>query len=59
MWALKNQIFKALLINDLISDYITDSFSFNSFKTNSETSHEEYIMLNEFTPPSHINTHIL
>ena len=45
---------KAVLVNDLISDYHIDLFCL----TETWLSHEEYVSLNESTPPSHINTHI-
>ena len=45
---------KAVLVNDLISDYHIDLFCL----TETWLCHEEYVSLNESTPPSHINTHI-
>lgn len=41
-------------MNDLISDYHIDL----SCLTETWLCHEEYVSLNESTPPSHINTHI-
>jgi len=43
-----------VLLNDLISDNHIDL----SCLTETWLSHEEYVCLNESTPPSHINTHI-
>ena len=45
---------KAVLVNDLISDHHIDLFCL----TETWLCHEEYVSLNESTPPSHINTHI-
>lgn len=45
---------KALLVNDLISDYHIDLLSL----TETWLCQEEYVSLNESTPPSHLNTHI-
>ena len=45
---------KALLVNDLISDYHTDLFCL----TETWLGPDEYVSLNEATPPSHINAHI-
>jgi len=43
-----------VLLNDLISDNHIDSCCL----TETWLSHEEYVFLNESTPPSHIKTHI-
>ena len=46
--------FKAVLVNDLISDYHIDLFCL----TETWLCHKEYVSLNKSTLPSHINTHI-
>ena len=54
MWTLKHIASKAILVNDLISDYNIDICCL----TETWLRHEEYVSINEATPPSHINTHI-
>ncbi len=45
---------KAVLVNELISDHHIDLFCL----TEAWLSNDDYVSLNESTPPSHINTHI-
>ncbi len=43
-----------MLVNELISDHHIDLFCL----TETWLSNDDYVSLNESTPPSHINTHI-
>ncbi len=54
MRTFKHQISKAVLVNDLISDYHIEFFHL----TEPWLDPEEYVSLNEAAPPGHINTHI-